>query len=89
MLLLQDSLEPCLVPRVIEELLDTKLVAPPPSAKDIPSPLAMEGEGVQGCPVIVCPSSPLTVRAELAALGVGLAPLLAGPASCDRSQRVQ
>jgi hypothetical protein len=47
-LFLQESLESCLVPRVIEELLCAKLVAPPPSIVDIPSPLAVGGQGGGG-----------------------------------------
>jgi hypothetical protein len=46
MLLLQDSLEPCSVPCVVKEILGAKLVTPPSSAKDIPSPPAVEGEVV-------------------------------------------
>jgi hypothetical protein len=48
MLLLQDSLELCLVPCVVKELLGATLVAPPSSAEDIPSPPVVEGEVVEG-----------------------------------------
>jgi hypothetical protein len=46
-LLLRESLEPCLVPRVVEELLGTKLVSPP-MAKDIPCPLVVVGTVAKG-----------------------------------------
>jgi hypothetical protein len=71
MLLLQDSLELCMVPRVVEELLGIKLVTPPPpSTKDIPSPPAVEGEVVERCtPAIVCAPSHPAVSGESAALG--------------------
>jgi hypothetical protein len=55
-LLLQESLEPCLVPRVIEELLGSKLAAPP-SSKDSPNPLAKEGTMAEGCSVVACTPS--------------------------------
>jgi hypothetical protein len=46
-LLLWESLESCLVPRVVEELLGTKLVSPP-MAKDIPCPLVVVGTVAKG-----------------------------------------
>jgi hypothetical protein len=52
MLLLQDSSEPYLVPRVVKELLGAKLVTSTPLAKDILSPLAVEGKVVEGCPTV-------------------------------------
>jgi hypothetical protein len=54
MLLLHDSLEPCLVPHVVKELLGARLVTPPPLAKDIPSPPVVESMVVKGCPAVVC-----------------------------------
>jgi hypothetical protein len=68
------------VPHVIMELLGTKLVAPPPLAEDIPSPPTVEGEVVEGCPVVVCAPSPQVVSAKSAALGAGLTtPLIGRP----------
>jgi hypothetical protein len=46
-LLLRESLEPCLVPRVVEELLGTKLVAPY-LAQDTPCPPAVVGKVAEG-----------------------------------------
>jgi hypothetical protein len=71
MLLLQDSLESCLVPRVIKELLGTRLDAPPPLAKDIPSPPVVEGMVVKGCPAVVCAPCPPAASVEPIDLGVG------------------
>jgi hypothetical protein len=56
-LLLEESLESCLVPRVVEELLGSKLVAPP-STKDSPSSLAMKGTVVEGFSEVACAPSP-------------------------------
>jgi hypothetical protein len=69
-----------MVPRVIQELLGAKLVTPPPSSEDIPSPLTVDGEVVEGC-----------LAAEPADLGIGLAmppPQSVGPSSRVGSQRV-
>jgi hypothetical protein len=70
-----------MVPRVIQELLGAKLVTPPPSSEDIPSPLTVDGEVVEGC-----------LAAEPANLGIGLAvpppTQLVGPSSREGSQRV-
>jgi hypothetical protein len=57
-LLLQVSLKPCLVPRIVEELLGTKLVAPPPLTKDTPYPPTVVGKVVEGCSVAICAPPP-------------------------------
>jgi hypothetical protein len=64
-LFLQESLEPRLVPHVVEELLGRELIASPPSTEDIPSPPAVGGGGrvAEACPVVTCASSPPSVRA--------------------------
>jgi hypothetical protein len=61
-LLLQEPLQSCLVPRAVEELLGTKL---PPLAKDTLSPLAVEGKVAEGCSVVVCAPSPSSGSASV------------------------
>jgi hypothetical protein len=49
-LLLKESMEPSLVPHVIEELLGTELVIAPPSAEGPPPPVALTPSVVDTCP---------------------------------------
>jgi hypothetical protein len=49
-------------------------VTTPTSAEDIPSPPAVEGEVVEGCPAVVCALSPPVASVEPAALGQVLTP---------------
>jgi hypothetical protein len=53
------------VPRVVEELLGAKLVAPPPSTVDNPSPLAVGGKVEEGFSMIICAPSLSTVTASV------------------------
>jgi hypothetical protein len=56
------------VPRVIEELLRTKLVAPPPPGKDTPCPLAVVARWQRGCSVVICTPPPLLESALVVVL---------------------
>jgi hypothetical protein len=62
------------VARVVKELLSAKLVTPHPSTEDIPSPPVVEGEVMEGCPVLIGFPSPLAASAKPAALGVAPPP---------------
>jgi hypothetical protein len=55
---LQELLEPSVVPRCVEELLDRGLVASPPSADDILSPPVVEVQGAEVCFVPVMDAYP-------------------------------
>jgi hypothetical protein len=77
------------VARVVKELLGAKLVTPHPSTEDIPSPPVVEGEVMEGCPVLIGFPSPLAASAKPAALGVAPPPPLStGSSNREGSQRV-
>jgi hypothetical protein len=83
LLLLQDSLEPCLVPHIIEELLGAKLVAPPSSSEDIPSSSVVAGEVVEGC---ICAPSPPIVSASMVAYETAAAQILSSPSQVPEAR---